>query len=144
VAFCFDDEISRNTLKGLSTFNVEIFVPNEIKPIEQQSIKKALELRLRGEGITLIDASTGQKFDAILHIEVTLVPEELSCSYGIHTEVYQNVKILHGAENHYAPACTWSVGIIGQVGMERLASIHDSIGNTVDTFVEAYYSVNKE
>ena len=143
-AFCFDFDGSRETLKGLKTLAVRVAINNEVLPITEKNIRTDVELKLRREGITIVDFETlNHVDDALLYVEIYIVKSEyLLYGFSIKTEVYQNVTIprLDNNDNYFAS--TWSMIFTGLAGENNTVFIRDTIKDIIDQFLNAYLSVN--
>ena len=135
-AFCLNGYIDRETLKGIKKFYVNIDIEH-LEGLTEEQIRTDVELKLRMAGIS-IDNSTQYENPELRVIVVGggEFPEGFH-SFGIRVEVRQAVK---GVEIDFRTITeTWSVWA---VGMARPSEIRDFVKDYIDTFLNAYLSVN--
>ena len=149
--FSFDDQESRESLKGLETIYIIVTIRDEYQPVTISNIKTDVELQLRREGITVGQQSGEttvylQDKEAFLYIEVHILKDKLNefYAYSIMTKLEQNTLLprLTESRDTYFLACTWEVGRTGYVSIQKLNRIREIISDSINQFLNAYLSVN--
>jgi hypothetical protein len=151
-----DDELTRPSLAGLKGIAVSVgfscnaceagAAPVEIN-LDEEVIRTDVELKLRKTGIPLVAKEKTETLlaedGAFLHVMITIIGVD-STVYGFHLELeVEQPARLRRAPSALAPlAVTWSVGVSGVVGKERVRAIRDNLGDLTDRFLNAFLSVN--
>ena len=145
-AFALDDELSRQTLKGIQGVHVVIeSLTPEIggEELDKEGLRKGTVQKLEGGGITVLSEPEIQMTPGRPHIYVhtsilkyNYVPVYI---YRNRVEFAQDVYLVRDYEVKTG-AVTWSVSAIGLAS--KLEDIGASMEKLVDYFVEAYVSVN--
>jgi hypothetical protein len=155
MAWGFDDEGSRETLRGIKGVRV---VVESIEPeIEEAGLTRSqvqtdVELKLRTAGLNLltpeernkeiIRASGGAYLYVNPHIlKLHKIPSYFQVDvyvFSIDLEFYQAVYLMRNKKR--AAALTWSTGVLGT--NRDLGKIRSEIKDRVDVFLDAWLSVN--
>ncbi len=155
MAWGFDDEGSRETLRGIKGVRV---VVESIEPeIEEAGLTRSqvqtdVELKLRTAGLNLltpeernkeiIRASGGAYLYVNPHIlKLHKIPSYFQVDvyvFSIDLELYQAVYLMRNKKR--AAALTWSTGVLGT--NRDLGKIRSEIKDRVDVFLDAWLSVN--
>ena len=146
-ALAADSALDRKSLQGVKQFYViveELESAATDDGLTKDQIKVDVELRLRKAGIQLTEDHAAGGF-RYLYIQASLIKgtEALAglYAYNVRVEFVQPAVV----ESNWAEvqASTWSVGNSGMVGRKNVArGTRDTIGDLVDTFLNAYLSVN--
>ena len=154
-----DNEHSRRSLRGISGVYVLVEpMPDEEKRdgLNEQDIRTDVELGLRLAGVKVLTKkesleTPGRPYlfvavDTILRDSLYAFDIEVSLYQDVLLERDQSIGLVDAAPTHKTPnpldAPTWSTGRVGTVGKDKLSQIRSLIKDHVDTFLNAYLSVN--
>jgi len=138
-----DDKESRETLRDLKAFYVDIFLSG-IKEISETQIRTDTELKLRLAGINVVD-NIDEPLDATLFVDIEGTEYESGDYYifMIMIGVHQLVIIPRFSTDKNAIwGETWSITSYGIVKKENINSLKNYVRESVDIFLNAYLSVN--
>lgn len=166
-ALAIDDMHTRATLRGIEALyvRVENFDPELRKELKkggltEETLHIRIERKLEAEGIKMLSGEEFQRSDlaSILYVNVRILMPEILTKYTytfegervpkggpterylytIDVELRQPVSLLRDPAVK-GLAKTWSVG---SLGFRRLSGIQMDVTDQVDTFANAYLSVN--
>ena len=144
VAQAGDDEFSRSTLKGLPGVFVileEFSGQAEGAGFDTRTFQTDAELRLRLAGIKVLTRaeSLETKAGAVLYIAVDPLhtKPDARAAYCVGLHLTQRVRLVSSEFEMLAP--TWSQRM---VGYGNLSYVRDTAKDLVDTFINAWLSVN--
>jgi hypothetical protein len=136
-----DSENSRPTLKGITEVAVVVEDPgaDAIKDgLTIDQLQTDVELRLRKAGIKV-----SKEVSPYLYVNAHLLKSTTYPGlYAYHCEVSFQQRVTVMANGVVAYAATWSTGGIGIVGQADMKTVRDDVGDLVDSFLNAYLSVN--
>jgi hypothetical protein len=138
-AVATDEPVERQTLKGIKVIAVQV---DALRPelerdgLTQAQIKTDVEQRLRQSGIQVND---GASATLLVNVSAVLVGQAAPF-YAVSAQVgFEQDVVVRGLD---ATACTWSIGGIAAVSRANLPMVRDFVRGKVDTFIDAYFSVN--
>jgi len=111
--------------------------------LTKQQLQTDVELRLRHAGIRVLTQQERLVMpgDPWLYINVNVMLDSVGLAiFGIHVELCQDASLK--TDGSLAIVSTWSVGITGSIGRQRLSYIRDDVRDLVDMFINAYLSIN--
>lgn len=155
VAFLFcstlmaqDTELSRTSLKGLTGFAVvvEPLDPNAEKDgLSKDQIRTDVELRLRTAGIKVFTERESVSAPGVPYLNIMLnaLKSRASKMWVIALEVSlrQGVALTRDPKV-VVIGTTWNAAGVAVVGTTKIAQTRDSIKDLVETFINAWLSVN--
>jgi hypothetical protein len=146
--FAQDDELSRQTLRGLDGVHVVIeFVNPEIvgDGLTQDRLQADVELQLQEAGITVLSEAENQTTPGrpLMYMNVNILKYKYipAYIYNIRLELVQDVYLVRSS-NVKIGGVTWSINTAGIV--PKLNDIKTSMENLVDYFAKAYLSANPQ
>jgi hypothetical protein len=149
VATAGDDELSRPSLKGLKGVYVlveSLQAEAERSGLSQTSIQTDVELKLRQAGITVLTQAEMLEAPGGPHLYISVNTQSsqsgLLYAYSIRVALCQDVRLDRDPSIRIFSATTWFVASVGTAGRNRLRDIRDMVKDDVDTFINAYLSVN--
>lgn len=144
----------RESLRGLKGVELVMEVINpeaERKGLTRSQLQTDVELRLRKAGIKVLTRQERLKTPGypFLYVNVSTVktPETLGgllgglYGYSISVELREKV-ILARNRSIETYAATWSKGVVGTVGADKLRSVREGVGDLVDEFINDYLAMN--
>ena len=147
-----DDPSARATLRGLAGVNVVIEdLPLELDAeragLTRATLQADTEAQLREAGIRVLNDSEWQTAPGRpwLFVRVrTMRPNAATpvYAYVISVDLMQRTTLARDPSIH-AIAMTWTTGQIGTVGGTHLSRVRESLRTHVDTFISAYWAVNR-
>jgi hypothetical protein len=146
-----DPELTRPSLKGLRWIRVSIRLAstNDLKGfgVTEDTLRTDVELKLREAGLPITsDADVLKRGGAFLCVVLTVVsPKEAEGSafaYNLEVHVEQPASLMRDPSIIDPLAVTWSTGVTGFLGGERIRAIRDTLGDLTNKFLNAYLSVN--
>ena len=144
-----DDELSRETLKGLQ--GVYVIIEYMVPVAEKDGLTKDLlqtdvELQLRKSGIKVLTKEEWTKtpWMPYLYVRVSLFKKEGLQLYAFFIEVkLRQAVYLKRNPDISTLTETWDTAFIGTVGVSKMKTgIRDSLKDKVDEFINAYLAVN--
>ncbi len=139
-----DEEIGRNTLKGLEGVWVYVFDLDENEKrvgFSKTALLAEVELRLRMAGIKVLTRKEMAKTPGLPRLRVSLeisdIPGDRD-AFGIIISLFQAVELLRNPSQTLV-ASTWAVEMIGTGDP---SFIRDTLKGAVDRFINAWLSVN--
>lgn len=145
VARADDSYLSRQTLKGLK--EISVLVEDIVPEVERAGLTRALiqtdvELKLRLAGIPVLVGLAGLGAPH-LYVQVSVLPSPEIDYWPFYSFValVQSAALDRDRSILYS-LISWDVGSIGGVGKDKVAQIRDNVKDQVDTFINAYLSVN--
>jgi hypothetical protein len=144
-----DDEDTRTTLHNLSGVKVviESLGPDmEGAGLSQQQLQTDVELQLRQAGLRVLTTEEWAQVPGrpwlYVNAQVLLIDNDLAV-YSIRVEINQDAHLT--ALDAFADVVTWDKGGIGATEMANLSPhVRDGLRDLVDTFIDAYLSVNPQ
>lgn len=144
-----DDQMERQTLKGLKTIYVAVDLSPEVvqNGLSQEQVQTDAELKLRMTGIHVLskeEALNAHKFIGLLHLVVDVYNHpSLPTTFAFKTEITLEQAILLSRDNNIRSiAPTWSTSELGIVGSARMSTVRDEMKDLIDTFCNAYLAAN--
>jgi len=145
--FAFDNQVSRETLRGLQGVRVMAAPLKwvvEQKGLTTDQLQQDTELKLRLAGIKVpSEESPELPGRPLLYLNATILRYGSLERYifNIKLELNQEVALVR-KPSAKASATTWSVALTGT--SHKLSTVRDQVKELVDTFVNAYLSVNSK
>jgi hypothetical protein len=146
--FTYDDELSLHSLHGLQGVEVVVVLPNqEVKghPLYPGLLLSDVEHRLRKAGIEVLSRKQRQiqtgRACLYVHINIHTYIFFPFYVYQNRVEIEQDVDLVRASKIR-TRAVTWSVSAAGLTS--ELGELEKAVGDLVDSFTEAYLSVNKK
>ncbi len=143
-----DVNLGRETLRDIKCFSVSVerLDDDEIRDgISKSQLQTDIELRLRKEGITVVDHDDTTYFYApYLYLNCRLIKTE-NCGYvyNILLQLKQWVELSYGTQRSFCCATTWGIGKIAIVSTEEMPRhIRDNVADAVDEFINDYLAEN--
>jgi hypothetical protein len=143
-AFAFDNETSRERIRGITGIHVAIFVQPfflEYESLSKSKIQTDVESELRLAGIKVLTKQElkKEKRQPVFYIYINGMkgPGNILV-YEVSVRLMQDASLVH-RPNFTFLAPTWEVGTIG-FGDRK--NIQTDIKDKVDQFINAYLSVN--
>ena len=140
-----DDEYSRETLRGLKSFGVIVYV-NGIEELSEAQVRMDTEFKFKMSGIKVIDIDDMSSIrDAIFKVEVIgfETSDNRNYSFGMRIEVRQYGTFkASGRKGFIGDVETWSLWTVGLAGKSETDFIRNTVNYYVDMFINAYLSVN--
>jgi hypothetical protein len=145
MAYAIDNEISRQTLKGLK--GVYVLVEPPLESVKKEGlttdvIRTDVELKLRLAGIPVLSREECLKEPGhpCLYVDPHIMKSNLGTYiYNTDLEVTQLI-LLERSHDIRTTAATWSIWTLGTT--PNLRTIRHDIKDQVDKFINAYLSVN--
>lgn len=142
VAFGMDDEITRNSLKGLEGIYVAIILDGGSKQagLSKSLLRTDVEVKLRMAGIKLVSQYESFNLPGMpwLGVNINSLIHGKSIYYQISLELIQGAFLER--KNLHTIAITWDIGRHGVTS--NIENIRSSIKDMADQFINAYRSVN--
>ena len=146
-AYGIDNEYSRQSLKGIGRLHVliEDLTPSTRKAgFRKDHILKDTERKLRLAGIQSLTQNQNLMVKGQPYLYIALSAQQNASAnnlivYYMKVELVQNV-LLERDPDILADASTWSIDKIGAT--HRIRQVRDELNDYIDTFLEAYGSVN--
>ena len=147
--FALNSEMNRATLEGLKGVRVLIEEPApeaEKEGLAKDNLQKEVEKRLVTSGIKVLtqEEAAGEPGEPYLYLNINLscskTGEEV-CSYSVDLALIQNVTLVRDPKQT-SYAITWSTGGVGLLAKKSVGQLKESVGEVVDIFVRAFFSVN--
>ncbi len=143
--FAFDNQLSRETLRGLQ--GVRVMVAPQKWAIEQKGLtadqlQQDTELKLRLAGINVPSAESPEiPGKPLLYVNAKILKYGSLDRYifNIKLELNQGVSLIR-MPSVKASATTWSVAATGT--SHKLSIVREQLQELVDIFINAYLSVN--
>ena len=131
-------------LKGVLVIIEDLHPDARTIDLTQESIRDAVEDRLRDAGIRIFTVSErlddSRKPYLYVNCNVIAVPDIELTVFSVDVESHQLVTLQNGDE---AVALTWAKSYLGAQGKDRAAQkILDTVGELVDRFVSDFLAVN--
>ena len=145
-----DDQLSRNSLRGLQGFDVavEYHDPDaERDGLTKGQIQTDVELRLRKAGIKVLTSEESLKLPAgspILYVDVHsvfmkgIIPIYI---FSIDVELEQDVSLVRSPDIQVR-GVTWSKSMMGTIDKKKLGTVRENINDLVDKFINVYLAAN--
>lgn len=138
------DDSQRTNLVGLSGVEVQVLgVDADLGPISKETVRTAVEARLRQAGIRVIERNKTEF--VYLYINLTATPDEEHSfvAFATSLDLYEVVK-LERDPSRVLPvfAATWNHSIVGIAGNRRLDVVMGSVRAVTDEFVNDYLAAN--
>jgi hypothetical protein len=134
-----DTDITRESLRGLKEMGVVIENLNpktEKDGLTRKQIRTDIELKMREAGIKV-----SMQYNPWLYLRPTILKRNVEgYSFFIDIEVKQNVRLERDPNIFLTGIPTWSTNVVGIVS--DINGVRTEIDNLVDTFLNAYLSVN--
>ncbi len=143
--FAFDNQVSRETLRGLQGVRVmaaPLKWAVEQKGLTADQLQQDIELKLRLAGIVVpSEESPELPGRPLLYLNATILRYGALDRYifNIKLELNQEVALVQ-RPSVKTSATTWSVALTGT--SHKLSTVRDQVRELVDTFINAYLSVN--
>ena len=142
-----DYELSRATLAGLT--GVYVLVENILDEAQRDGldttqIRTDVELKLRQAGIAVLTRQEWLSTVAapFLYVNVQAFKNQAHVyAFSANVELRQRVTLV-GNPSMVVRATTWSAGIIGTVGSQKVASVREDVRDLTDEFINAYLAAN--
>jgi len=115
----------------------------ERQEISQSQIKFDVELRLRKAGINILSKAESISIPGYLVINIGITDLPGGVLYSCELSLIQDVR-LERNPSMLLQAITWSTGHSGIIGSEKIKNIRQHIGDSVDSFINDYLSVNQK
>jgi hypothetical protein len=141
-AWAADLPENRATLRGIAEIAVvvERLDPEvERDGLTQSQLETDVALRLQQSGIKLVLSSP-----YYLYVSLGTLKPEACDLYAFYLSVafLQPVKLTRDPAIAYPYAATWSAGVVGTVGTQRVAELRTDVTNLVDRFINSYLGQN--
>jgi hypothetical protein len=146
--FALDTKHSRESLKGLTAFAVEVEdVASKTKTIgvDPAKIKATVEAKLKAAGIKVLSADEGLKAPGEPHLAVnldSLVGKDGTVSFSLSLSLLQSCTLARDSSIKVPVCATWSRTKVGRANEKVAAFIDQQIASEVDAFLKAYAEVN--
>lgn len=147
-------QLNIESLSGISDIVVVVEEPDpqgRIEGLSRDEIKTEVELRLRRNGIGVLDwtgsssnLSSSWIEDGGPHLHViinTKGPDDGLLTFSMDIALKQDV-YLERNDQLVNDVSTWEVGALGTVGINHVNDIISAVGSYVDIFCNDYLSVN--
>jgi hypothetical protein len=135
-----DTKASRQSLKGLTGFTVEVedVAKTKVVGVDAARIKTTVEAKLKAAGIKVL--STG---DPHLSLNLdSITGKDGTVSFSLAISVLQGCTLARD-QAIKLPACiTWTRGKVGRANEKPAAFIDTQIASEIDTFLKAYAEAN--
>ena len=142
LAFGMDDEITRNSLKGLEGIYVAIILDSGSKQagLSKSLLRTDVEVKLRMAGIKLVSQYESFNLPGMpwLGVNTNSLIHGKSIYYQISLELIQGAFLER--KNLHTIAITWDIGRHGVTS--NIENIRSSIKDMTEQFINAYRSVN--
>jgi hypothetical protein len=144
-AFAGDHKTERESLRGIKQFYVVVENLDSAAVddgLNEDQMKVAVELRLRKAGLQLVEDHASADFRC-LYVDIDLFKAKDSALYAHHISVEFRQPITVDSNRARLLASTWSATTFGTVGsVNMVTGVRNAVGALVDTFLNAYLSVN--
>lgn len=137
-----DTELRRGSLQGINAISVEIESLSDgakLLGLSKDDIRTDVELKLRLAGIRVVTEKEVIGLPGMPSLYVMATVTESGKAVSINVQLVQNVHLERNGQLAVG-ATTWDVGAVG-VNLTA-QDIRDKIKDLVDTFVNAWLSVN--
>jgi hypothetical protein len=151
LAWGADDAISRETLQRLEGVRVRVedFTPGVTSEGRtRDQVQTAVEERLRQAGIPILTERERATLPGNPYLAITVKTQQTTGGlsglsvYAIAVAFKQNAVLVRDSDLRAIGAATWSVGASGSVDRDHLQQLWDAVDTQIDTFIQAYLSVN--
>jgi hypothetical protein len=135
-------ELEDSTLKGISSLFVTVeSLPDGAKVLglTADAIQTEVELKLRLAGIGVVTRQEGLKLPGMPELYVRVTLTEHAAAASIEIQLQQNARLDRNGELAFG-VVTWDT--IGLLSSPDSRFIRDNIKDLVDTFLNAWLSVN--
>ena len=143
----YDDQVARDTLRGISAITVSVTywgrTDSEPQGISKEQVRNNVELRLREAGIRVVGPEESVRLkhvSAELDVSINCIDHQSVYACYVETQLAQAVHVERN--NQFTVTPTWSVRRFALLGTERIRGIHDYVRDMVDQFLNAYLAVN--
>jgi hypothetical protein len=143
-----DNPASRQSLKGLSGFAVEVEdVGSKSKTagVDPAKIKSTIEGKLKAAGIQSLSADAALKAAGAPHLALnldSLVGKDGTVSFEVTLSVLQGCTLARDASVKLPACVTWSRGRVGRANEKVAAFIDTQVAAEMEAFLRAYAEVN--
>ena len=154
-ALSSQDAQHRLSLKGLTGLTVTISLStNAVKDLNRKGLTEFIrtdaEARLRMAGINVVSEDEVHKIPGTPELSITVggysvemlpTKKEAGLAFSVEVELLQSVN-LRREPSITVLADTWSYAVIGWGQKDKITAIRNGVKNCVDSFINAYRSVN--